>query len=382
MTVHLHKLDGCAPTPLGAYLKALAVLRLVAEQRDPEARGFWRDESFWLSTTLYRDLLLSFFLEEYQPTPILSPWNGGSGFFYEDDAGLAPLERSTAPRLARMRDGIAAARRMCAPLEVAIVALKEADETVKRVKKEKAPPEVQEAAAERAKEAKAAKDREQKGAPPRVPPQLGRWTPRVVRRRPGAGGQRGGVLASAPRLGWQRRSPRLHQQRHAAPRPPPRPGRHPAAATAIAPRCSRRRCLARSRAARWRWPWASSRPATRAATTWVAASMPSRASIHGTSCCRSRGRWCSPPAGARTMDRLPQASAPFACGRPAPATTARRAPTRGRAVSSGCRCGRGRRCTPRCDASSPKGGPGSVAPPPPAPSTSHAPSPASARRAA
>ena len=40
---------GCNPTPLASYLKALAVLRLVAEAPpdeggDPQAMGFWRDE--------------------------------------------------------------------------------------------------------------------------------------------------------------------------------------------------------------------------------------------------------------------------------------------------------------------------------------------------
>jgi len=39
MTLHIHKLDGCAPTPLAHYLKALAILRLVAEQRDASVRG-------------------------------------------------------------------------------------------------------------------------------------------------------------------------------------------------------------------------------------------------------------------------------------------------------------------------------------------------------
>ena len=35
-------LHGCAPEPLMSYLKALGVLRLVAEQADSEAKGAWR----------------------------------------------------------------------------------------------------------------------------------------------------------------------------------------------------------------------------------------------------------------------------------------------------------------------------------------------------
>src|SRR5713101_6906621 len=120
MTLYVHKLEGCAPTPLAHYLKALAILRLVSEQRDPGARGFWKDEAFWLASTLSREEVVRFFLEEYQPTPILSPWNGGSGFFYDLDPGLTPIEQSIAPRFERFRQGIAAARAMCGPLAEAI----------------------------------------------------------------------------------------------------------------------------------------------------------------------------------------------------------------------------------------------------------------------
>jgi CRISPR-associated protein Csx17 len=84
MTLHVHKLEGCAPTPLAHYLKALAILRLVSEQRDPDARGWWSEEAFFLATKLSRDELVCFFLDEYEPTPILSPWNAGSGFYLRE----------------------------------------------------------------------------------------------------------------------------------------------------------------------------------------------------------------------------------------------------------------------------------------------------------
>ncbi len=31
-----------------AYLKALGILRLVGEQKDPNARGWWENDVFWL----------------------------------------------------------------------------------------------------------------------------------------------------------------------------------------------------------------------------------------------------------------------------------------------------------------------------------------------
>ncbi len=76
-------LDGCTPTPLANYLKALGVLRLLSA-RYPETRGFWRSDRFVLRTTLDRVNIESFFLNDYEPTPIMAPWNGGSGFYYQE----------------------------------------------------------------------------------------------------------------------------------------------------------------------------------------------------------------------------------------------------------------------------------------------------------
>src|SRR5260370_42561854 len=67
------------------YLKALGVLRLVSEQKDGEARGYWRDGIFVLEATLDPNGLLTFFLQQYSPTPLLAPWNGGSGFYIKLD---------------------------------------------------------------------------------------------------------------------------------------------------------------------------------------------------------------------------------------------------------------------------------------------------------
>ncbi len=74
------ELAGCTPEPLMNYLKALGVFRLVAEQADPTAQLslVWRSGA--LHTKMDRDSLLKFFLTKYCPTPIVAPWNGGSGF--------------------------------------------------------------------------------------------------------------------------------------------------------------------------------------------------------------------------------------------------------------------------------------------------------------
>jgi len=89
------ELAGCSPEPLMAYLKALGILRLVSEQVDPGARGWWKNDTFWLRSRFDRCNLLKFFLNEYKPTPILAPWAGGSGFFKKGNKNAVPILRDS-----------------------------------------------------------------------------------------------------------------------------------------------------------------------------------------------------------------------------------------------------------------------------------------------
>lgn len=90
---NLIPLRGCAPEPLIHYLKALGVLRLVAEQEfDPQARAAWHGDTFVLETDKSEDELVDFFLNEYRPTPIVAPWNGSSGFYPKDKKQREALE--------------------------------------------------------------------------------------------------------------------------------------------------------------------------------------------------------------------------------------------------------------------------------------------------
>jgi CRISPR-associated protein Csx17 len=104
-------LQGCAPVPLAHYLKALGILRLVAKQCDAKARASWQHDRLALHTALTPDALVSFFSKDYRPSPVLAPWNGGSGFFPKDnDEAISAIGKSSVARLVTYRDGIAAAR--------------------------------------------------------------------------------------------------------------------------------------------------------------------------------------------------------------------------------------------------------------------------------
>ena len=116
--MHEHILGGCTPTPLAAYLKALGILRLVAEQKDPGIAGRWQGEQFVVRTVLNREELERFFLEEYRPTPIVAPWNGGSGFYPNDNkSGLDSIVMATTERLGTFKEVIVSAAKMIGTLE-------------------------------------------------------------------------------------------------------------------------------------------------------------------------------------------------------------------------------------------------------------------------
>lgn len=101
---HQLVLPGCTIEPMAAYLKAVAVFRLVSEQADPTARGRWRGRTFCLDSELDRHALEQFFLEQYCPTPIVAPWNGGSGFSEGDrQEGIDAIRTSSSPRFEEYR---------------------------------------------------------------------------------------------------------------------------------------------------------------------------------------------------------------------------------------------------------------------------------------
>lgn len=107
------ELAGCSPIPLAHYLKALGILRLVSEQVDEQAQGWWKGDKFWLRSTLDREGLVEFFLERYEPTPIVAPWNGGSGFYRNDkQEALLAILNGRSKRFGPYREIVGLCRRL------------------------------------------------------------------------------------------------------------------------------------------------------------------------------------------------------------------------------------------------------------------------------
>lgn len=104
-------LPGCSPRPLASYLKALGVLRLLSK-RDPELRAAWRGDVFRLRTVLTREQVENYFIYEYEPTPVMAPWNGGSGFYFQERKSKEKDSKTGAKLKLGVRDQATAATRI------------------------------------------------------------------------------------------------------------------------------------------------------------------------------------------------------------------------------------------------------------------------------
>ncbi len=101
------RLRGCTSMPLMNYLKALGVFRIVHEQMGKPVAGYWENGEFILVINASKEDLSDFFVNRYKPTPFVTPWNGGSGFYPSDDhTYLERIKNSQDNRLHAYRDVI------------------------------------------------------------------------------------------------------------------------------------------------------------------------------------------------------------------------------------------------------------------------------------
>ena len=105
-----HTLPGLQPQPLATYLAGLGLTRLLGEQPDPTATAAWTGSGLAVDTIV--DDIATWLVDDYVPTPVLSPWNGGSGFGQKGKAqreALAALLALPGPRLDSFRQAMTVA---------------------------------------------------------------------------------------------------------------------------------------------------------------------------------------------------------------------------------------------------------------------------------
>ena len=117
--MNLHRCPGLSSRSLMTYLAALGLAKVVSEQADADVRFGWTADTFVVNTTV--DDLVEFLIERYRPTPVVSPWNGGSGFGAKDKSQLAfldEIESAQTPRLSTYAVTIRVCRAVLAELAV------------------------------------------------------------------------------------------------------------------------------------------------------------------------------------------------------------------------------------------------------------------------
>jgi len=105
------RLAGCAPGVLMHHLKALGVFRLVAK-KDASVRARWEDDMLIMDAGMTGEELVRFFCAEYEPTPVLSPWNKDSAL-YDPDL-LADIVKSKDARLLAYKEAAGKAAKVVA----------------------------------------------------------------------------------------------------------------------------------------------------------------------------------------------------------------------------------------------------------------------------
>jgi len=104
-------LPGIRPEPLASYLAGLGLIRVLAEQADKDLTAAWTAEGLAITTSVVD--IAAWLAADYVPTPVVSPWNNGSGFGAKDKEPLRVLETLlTHPslRFDPLRDAIRLAR--------------------------------------------------------------------------------------------------------------------------------------------------------------------------------------------------------------------------------------------------------------------------------
>jgi len=102
-----HVFPGLRPEPLASYLAGLGLIRVLGEHADAKATAAWTSDGLAIVTDVPD--MARWLADEYVPTPVLSPWNGGSGFGAKDKEPvkrLASLRSHPSPRLKGLRTAI------------------------------------------------------------------------------------------------------------------------------------------------------------------------------------------------------------------------------------------------------------------------------------
>lgn len=119
MTASLVQLPGLTNQSFSRYLAGLGLVRVLSAQADPDLEAWWEGSSLMINSVVVDKVsaVAEWLVSDYRPTPVISPWNGGSGFGEKDKASRATIAQLMAvesPRLSDLRLAIPTAEPLVA----------------------------------------------------------------------------------------------------------------------------------------------------------------------------------------------------------------------------------------------------------------------------
>lgn len=101
--LHQWQVVGCSTRPMGNYLKALGLLRIVRDLAS-DARGFWQGDSFYIQSSTKPEEIIERISTSYKPSAICTPWNGSSGFYKKMPRYMTAILEGKCERFLRLKN--------------------------------------------------------------------------------------------------------------------------------------------------------------------------------------------------------------------------------------------------------------------------------------
>jgi CRISPR-associated protein Csx17 len=108
---HTYRLAGISDRPMGSYLAALGLMRIIERHVDEKAQFYWQGLDFYINTKVAQSELIEQLLANYEAMVAFNPWNKSSGIEMDKKTGalsyvgsIAQIANSESRRTKKIRE--------------------------------------------------------------------------------------------------------------------------------------------------------------------------------------------------------------------------------------------------------------------------------------
>jgi CRISPR-associated protein Csx17 len=108
---HTYRLAGISDRPMGSYLAALGLMRIIERHVDDKAQFYWQGIDFYINTKVPQSELIEQLLANYEAMVAFNPWNKSSGIEIDKKTGalsyvgsIAQIANSESRRTEKIRE--------------------------------------------------------------------------------------------------------------------------------------------------------------------------------------------------------------------------------------------------------------------------------------